>query len=216
MGDKTRQLMQVNRKLTHSVVQMEIKNAQKIIKELRKEFKDDAVMSPTLEELFGIYEKYKGFINKGESKKDGEVGFKDGHYYAEINRKSKTVFLHELTHLAQIKSLLGEDLTGDPQNAKEILEKAPLIDYTSTIGKWLDEIKNISNVPSKALNYIRDRLLYAATFQYEQPSVVVDLYCYMSEQGYSDNFLFSELQMAVSDFYRGRELSRKGYEPIPD
>jgi len=197
---------------------------------------DDDQLSNIVKELFTIYFEYKDTINYGTSSQGGAVGFndyapfitiiKDKNFWEEDKIKRRSTILHELTHLAQVKSKKGklnlapkDEIEGyeEMQPGEKFVEETvkmtewmtPDINYTDEIGNWIGSMKDL-DIPQKEKEYIRERLRYCLTKPHEQPTVLVDVYYYMKAMGLTNNELYEKIKLGAATFYH----ARRGYTPI--
>lgn len=213
---------------------------------------DDEMLSEITTELLNIYAEHKSQINYGASDQGGAVGFKDyapfitiikdRNFWTEDKVKRQATIIHELTHLAEVKSKKGtlllnpkDDIAGHSDMAQqekygaEMLKLAewmtPQLDMTEEISSWLDNLKGIpegpwvdellkANATRTQIEYIRERLKYAVLKEFEQPTTIMDLFYYMKAMGITECSLYGEIKSAAWSFHRARVATSQGYTLI--
>lgn len=208
----------------------------KDLEDILENIGDDEWLGQIVHELFEIYDEHKDTINYGISSQGGSVGFKDykpfitivkdKNFWKEDKIKRQSTILHELTHLAQVKSA-KDTLYLEPKDdiddydqledqakyyaaaSKQAEWMTPVIDCTDKISKWLDTI-DFFDIPDKQKQYVKERLQYALIKEFEQPTTMVDLYYYLKSMGLTNNKLYDEISLAAYTFFQ----ARKGYMPL--
>ncbi len=222
--------------VTETPIQRELDR--KDIDAIIKNVGDDDWLMSIVQELLEIYEENKENINYGKSSQGGHVGIQDYAPFIEIIKKRsftnepkikrQATILHELTHLAEVKSKKGtlaldpkdeiegfEDMEAQDQfvaKATKVTEwMTPEIDFTKEMSEWLNSLPDL-DIDKKQKKYIHDRLIRALTKPHEQPTTTVDLYYYMKAMNLTNIDLYEEIKLAAYTFYQ----ARRGYMPIKD